>query len=79
MRRLSVFILIRRAAAFAAMRPTLLFKLEENAARRKRNWSWSVCAGVAMKRKYLGLIKVMLEHAQVLEHTRMYRTRVTGR
>ena len=27
-RQLSVFILIRRAAAFAAMRPTLLFKLE---------------------------------------------------
>ena len=33
-RQLSVFILIRRAAALAEMRPTLLLKLESNAALR---------------------------------------------
>jgi hypothetical protein len=53
--------LTHRSAAFAAMRPTLLFSLEQNAARRKRNKSWSGCAGIPMKRKVVPSLPMSLK------------------
>ena len=39
----SIFKLIRKAAALSRVLPTFVFSCAENAARRKWNWSRSVC------------------------------------